>query len=107
MNSACPMGAPRTVRPCSVGGRAGLPTQTSEPNEVRLGGSWPAPFFFIFFSLAPFFRDWVSVSCFTGQLPGIGTVFILASLQMRSIPNSGIARVQLYAGVVEPLFVMD
>ena len=29
-----------------------------------------------------FFRDWVSVSCFTGQLPGIGTVFILASLQM-------------------------
>ena len=25
-------------------GRAGLPTQTSEPNEVRLGGSWPAPF---------------------------------------------------------------
>ena len=44
MNSACPMGAPRTVRPCSVGGRAGLPTQTSEPNEVRLGGGWPAPF---------------------------------------------------------------
>ena len=44
MKSACPMGAPRTVRPCSVGGRAGLPTQTSEPNEVRLGGSWPAPF---------------------------------------------------------------
>ena len=35
-----------------------------------------------FFSLASFFRDWVSVSCFTGQLPGIGTVFILASLQM-------------------------
>ena len=35
-----------------------------------------------FFSLAPFFRDWVSVSCFTGQLPGIGTVVILASLQM-------------------------
>ena len=29
-----------------------------------------------------FCRDWVSVSCFTGQLPGIGTVFILASLQM-------------------------
>ena len=25
-------------------GRAGLPTQTSEPDEVRLGGSWPAPF---------------------------------------------------------------
>ena len=43
MKSACPMGAPRTVSPCSVGGRAGLPTQTSEPNDVRLGGSWPAP----------------------------------------------------------------
>ena len=39
-------------------------------------------FLLFFFFLAPFFRDWVSVSCFTGQLPGIGTVFILASLQM-------------------------
>ena len=37
---------------------------------------------FFFFFLAPFCRDWVSVSCLTGQLPGIGTVFILASLQM-------------------------
>ena len=44
MKSACPMGAPRTVRPCSVGGSAGLPTQTSEPNGVRLGGNWPAQF---------------------------------------------------------------
>ena len=35
-----------------------------------------------FFFLTPFFRDKVSQSCFTGQLPGIGTVFILASLQM-------------------------
>ena len=35
-----------------------------------------------FFFLAPFCRDWVSGSCFTGQLPGIGTVFILASLQV-------------------------
>ena len=26
-----------------------------------------------------------SGSCFTGQLPGIGTVFILASLQMRKV----------------------
>ena len=40
------------------------------------------PDLFFFFFLAPFFLDWVSVSCFTGQLPGIGTVFILASLQM-------------------------
>ena len=37
--------------------------------------------FDFFFSLTPFFRDKVSESCFTGQLPGIGTVFILASLQ--------------------------
>ena len=36
----------------------------------------------IFFSLTPFCRDKVSRSCFTGQLPGIRTVFILASLQM-------------------------
>ena len=35
-----------------------------------------------FFSHAFFPRDKVSESCFTGQLPGIGTVFILASLQM-------------------------
>ena len=33
----------------------------------------------IFFSLTPFCRDKVSRSCFTGQLPGIRTVFILAS----------------------------
>ena len=39
-----PIGAPRTVMPCSAGDRAGLPTQRSEPNEVRLGGIWPAPF---------------------------------------------------------------
>ena len=37
---------------------------------------------FTFFSLTPFCRDRVSGSCFTGQLPGIGTVFILASLQI-------------------------
>ena len=37
---------------------------------------------FLFFFLASFCHDWVSVSCFTGQLAGIGTVFILASLQM-------------------------
>ena len=35
-----------------------------------------------FFPLMPFCRDKVSRSCFTGQLPGIRTVFILASLQM-------------------------
>ena len=29
-----------------------------------------------------FFHDKVSESCFTGQLPGIGTGFILASFQM-------------------------
>ena len=54
-------------------------------------------FFFVFFSSAPFSSQKVSFffpsrlfaaiglrsrSCFTGQLPGIGTVFILASLQM-------------------------
>ena len=33
---------------------------------------------FPFFFLTPFFRDKVPQSCFTGQLPGIGTVFILA-----------------------------
>ena len=37
---------------------------------------------YFFFFLAPFCRDKVSRSCFTGQLPGIRTVFILASLQM-------------------------
>ena len=36
----------------------------------------------IFFSPTPFCRDKVSRSCFTGQVPGIRTVFILASLQM-------------------------
>ena len=36
----------------------------------------------LFFSLTPFCRDKVTRSCFTGQLPGIRTVFILASLQM-------------------------
>ena len=41
----------------------------------------------IFFFLAPFCRDGVSVSCFTGQLPGIGTVFILASLQMCKVQS--------------------
>ena len=40
------------------------------------------PTFFVFFPSRLFYRDWVSVSCFTGQLPGSGTVFILASLQM-------------------------
>ena len=35
-----------------------------------------------FFSSRLFSRDKVSQSCFTGQLPGIGTVFLLASLQM-------------------------
>ena len=35
-----------------------------------------------FFFSRLFSRDKVSESCFTGQLPGIGTVFILASLQM-------------------------
>ena len=34
------------------------------------------------FFFTPFCRDKVSRSCFTGQLPGIGTVFILASLQI-------------------------
>ena len=38
--------------------------------------------FFCFFPLTPFCRDRVSGSCFTGQFPGIGTLFILASLQM-------------------------
>ena len=36
----------------------------------------------LFFFPTPFFRNKVSQSCFTGQLPGIGTVFILANLQM-------------------------
>ena len=37
----------------------------------------------ICFFLTPFCRDRVTGNCFTGQLPpGIGTVFILASLQM-------------------------
>ena len=36
----------------------------------------------VFFFSRLFSRDKVSESCFTGQLPGIGTVFILASLQM-------------------------
>ena len=40
-------------------------------------------FFFVF--LTPFFRDKVSQNCFTGQLPGIGTIFILASLQIRKV----------------------
>ena len=35
-----------------------------------------------FFCPTPFFSDKVSESCFTGQLPGMGTDFILASLQM-------------------------
>ena len=37
-------GGPKDGEARSVGGRPGLPTQTSEPSEVRLGGSWPAPF---------------------------------------------------------------
>ena len=40
---------------------------------------------FGFFSLTPFCRNRVSGSCFTGQLPGIGTVFIFASLQIKCI----------------------
>ena len=39
----------------------------------------------VFFPLTPFCRDKVSGTCFTGQLPGIGTVFILASPQMCKI----------------------
>ena len=62
MNSACPMGAPRTVRPCSVGGR-----RVADPNVGAQRGE-------VGWELA------------------------------RSIPNSGLARVQLYAGVVEQLF---
>ena len=38
-----------------------------------------------FFFLTPFCRDRVSGSCFTRQLPGIGTGFILASLQMKML----------------------
>lgn len=42
-----------------------------------------------FFPLMPFCRDRVSLgSCFTGQLPGIGTVVILASLQMLQGPKA-------------------
>ena len=42
--------------------------------------------YMIFFSPSRLFsRDKVSESCFTGQLPGIGTFFILASLQMCKI----------------------
>ena len=37
-----------------------------------------------------------SGSCFTGQLPGIGTVFILASLQMCKVQG----KVQINEGVV-------
>ena len=46
-----------------------------------------------FFFLTPFCRDRVSGSCLTGQLPGIGTVFILASLQMMFPPTSRSSRV--------------
>ena len=46
----------------------------------------------IFLSPTPFCRGKDSRSCFTGQFPGIGTVFILASLQMckvqRQSPNT-------------------
>ena len=45
------------------------------------GWSWRITTLGFFFS-GLFSRDKVSQSCFTGQLPGIGTVFILASLQM-------------------------
>ena len=55
-------GGARTVRPCSVGGRAGLPTQTSEPNEVRLGGSWPAAFHTLVLPVFSCMRVWLS-SC--------------------------------------------
>ena len=50
--------------------------------SVVVARSWKEGVGIFFFFLAPFCRDWVSVSCLTGQLPGIGTVFILASLQM-------------------------
>ena len=41
-----------------------------------------------FFPVTPFCRDKVSRSCFTGQLPGMGTVFILASLQMWKVQKA-------------------
>ena len=44
--------------------------------------TWAMAVRLFFFPSRLFYRDWVSVSCFTGQLPGSGTVFILASLQM-------------------------
>ena len=48
--------------------------QIPQTRARHCGPSWWLRFFFV---LTPFCRDKVSRSCFTGQLPGIGTVFIL------------------------------
>ena len=53
------------------------------------GACWVSGCFFLFFFLTPSSRDKVSRSCFTGQLPGIGIVFILASLQMCKVQRQG------------------
>ena len=77
------------VRPCPRHPSACVPARSNTYLTTNNFALLRFFFVFLFFFLTPFCRDKVSRNCFTGQLPGIGTVFILASLQMCKIQRQG------------------